>query len=389
MQTPTIRKRHHDPIEIKSLHPENHSVTPLPRERLEGVKAAYTTRAVPLDLMATLIGGEVTPKAGDLVLARIDRIGQHTRLELGTGRKAPLFVGDEVLVCYGHRYAPDQFEAEVPESLEPCHLVAAGGVAARVLSRHSKRKQATRITPLGLVGDRHGRPINLTDWSLPPLDTDAGAQYGQAFHPFPLVIASVGTAMNAGKTTAAAYLIRGLVNAGLRVGAAKLTGTGAGGDRWLMQDAGACKVLDFTDAGHVSTHKLPLAELERITTHLTDHLQAAGVDLIVVEVADGLYQEETAALLRSPTFRKRVDGILFCAGDAMGAAMGVEWLRRENLPVFAVAGSLTASPLACREVARAIDLPVLDLARLADERIYSEVEQWLGMQILDKVKVMQ
>ena len=355
-------------------------IMPLSQERLATAKSSYTTRAVPLEMIATLINGEVTPAPGDLVLARVEKLGQHTRLELGTGRKAPLFIGDEIIVSYGHRYAPDQFEAQVPESLEPCHLVAAGGIAAAMLSRHSKKKMPTRITPLGLLGNSNGRVINLSDWSLSPTDT---AQ------PLPLTLASVGTAMNAGKTTSAAYLIRGLVNAGLKVGAAKLTGTGAGGDVWLMRDAGASVVYDFTNAGHASTHQLSIEELEDITRVLTGHLQAAGVDIIVLEVADGLYQEETAALLESETFRNIVDGVMFCAGDAMGAAMGVEWLRRRQLPVFAISGALTASPLACREAERAGDLPILDLARLSSERIYSEIEQWLGVQTSDGAKVLQ
>jgi hypothetical protein len=36
-----------------------------------------------------------------------------------------LFVGDEILVAYGHRYAPAQFLAEVPPDLGGCHLNAA------------------------------------------------------------------------------------------------------------------------------------------------------------------------------------------------------------------------------------------------------------------------
>ena len=349
---------------------ESHIATLAP-ERLSMAKTAYTARSVPQELICTLIEGDLKPSPGDLVLARVEKIGQHTRLELGTGRKAPLFTGDEIVVCYGHRYAPDQFEAMVPDSLEPCHLVAAGGIAATMLSRHSKKKMPTRIVPLGLLGDKQGRVINLSAWSLPPL---------APVHPLPLTLASVGTAMNAGKTTSAAYLIRGLVNAGLKVGAAKLTGTGAGGDVWLMRDAGASVVYDFTNAGHASTHRLSVQRLEDITSLLTAHLQAADVDIIVLEVADGLYQEETAALLESRTFRDTVDGVLFCAGDAMGAAMGVEWLRQRKLPVFAVSGALTASPLACREAQRACGLPTLDLERLANEHIYTEIERWLGVQ---------
>ena len=35
----------------------------------------------------------------------------------------------EIMVAYGNRYAPDQFEAELPKTMASCHLAAAGGVA--------------------------------------------------------------------------------------------------------------------------------------------------------------------------------------------------------------------------------------------------------------------
>ncbi len=57
--------------------------------------------------------------------------------------------------------------------------------------------------------------------------------------------------MNAGKTTTAASLIKGVTAYGMKVGAAKITGTGAGGDFWFMIDSGTEPVLDFVDAGKV------------------------------------------------------------------------------------------------------------------------------------------
>jgi len=48
---------------------------------------------------------------------------------LPNGRRQTLFEGDEIIVAYANRHAPDQFEAEVPDSLSDCHLVASGGVA--------------------------------------------------------------------------------------------------------------------------------------------------------------------------------------------------------------------------------------------------------------------
>ena len=351
-------------------HPETPRsfVTPVDSARLLRAKAAYTTRRVPVGAASHLISGEVTPASGDLVLARVDRLGQHSRIELGNGRRAHLFPGDEIILCYGHRYAPDQFEGEVPDSLAPCHMVAAGGIAASALSRHAGKKAATRITPVGLLGDVHGNPVNIEDHALAS-DRPAANM--------PLTIATVGTSMNAGKTTTAAYLIRGLAKAGLKVGAAKLTGTGAGGDVWLMTDAGADLVLDFTDAGFASTHRLSAEKLESILATLTAHLQHAGSDVMVLEVADGLFQQETSTLLCSAPFRQAVDGIIFAAGDAMGAATGVNWLLDHDLPVTAISGRLTAAPLAIRETQGATGLPALGLDQLSSPDIIDMIRQRL------------
>jgi len=102
------------------------------------------------------------------VLAAIESIGQHARIEQRDGRRATLFPGDEVVVAYGHRYAPDQFEAAIPEDLGPCELVAAGGVAARVQSAHGRMSEATRLTPVGLLADGAGRRLNVRDGALAP-----------------------------------------------------------------------------------------------------------------------------------------------------------------------------------------------------------------------------
>jgi len=217
-------------------------------------------------------------------------------------------------------------------------------------------KKPTRIMPVGLLGDARGRPLNLRQFALRPVTGGRRVP----------VLAVVGTSMNAGKTTAAADLIRGLVGAGHRVGSAKVTGTGAGGDTWHAIDAGAARVLDFTDAGVPSTYLASEAELLRVFTTLTGTLAASGVDAVILEVADGLPQRETAMLLRSPAFRDFVDGIVFAANDALGAVAGAQWLAAEGLSLKAVAGCLTASPLALRETAAAVDAPVLTRAQLAD-----------------------
>lgn len=333
--------------------------------RRAALKRAYTTRRVPDGLLARLdTDPAAVPRAGDLVLARVQRVGKHASLESTGGRRCALFVGDEVLVAYGARYAPDQFEAYVPESLAPCHLAAGGGVAARVVARHGGVAEPTEIVPIGLVLDAQGRRVNLERAALPR------AEAGSAR---PLTLASLGTSMNAGKTTAAAHLIRGLVRGGLIVGGAKITGTGSGNDPGLLLDAGAAWVLDFTDCGHASTFGLELPALRDILFTIQARMSELGVDVLVLEVADGLLQRETAMLLRSPEFAQRVDGCLFSSGEAMGAIAGAAWLRGEGLPLLALAGTMTRSPLARAEAARATGLPVLGLAELGAAREATEL----------------
>ena len=320
------------------------------------LKHSYTTRHVNGHAPAGLLVGDIAPQVGDLVLARVDQLGQHKRLELRDGRRALLFPGDEIVVCYGNRYAPDQFEAEVPDDLGPCHLVAAGGIAARELSRHATVGEATRITPRGLLGAADGTPMNLAQFKLPPPAATAR----------PPTFAVVGSAMNAGKTTTAANLSRGLVAAGWSVGAAKATGTGAGGDVWFLSDAGASPVLDFTAVGLPSTYLAGEEAVERTFEELVGHLSAAQVDALVLEVADGVCHMETRALIESRRFGELVDGVLFAATDALSAAAAVEYLKDLELPLLAISGMVSASPLAAREAEAMTGLPVLDVAALRD-----------------------
>lgn len=342
-------------------------IIPQTKMNFSDVRVPYAARRVKRSDMATLLTEPCRPMAGDLVLARIDGIGQHGHLELAAGRRSRLHVGDTVVLVYGNRYAPDQFEAEVPASLAPCHLVAAGGIAAEMLSRKSNVKAATRITPLGLVGDADGWRINVGRYALA-----APRPVGHR----PPVIAVLGTSMNAGKTESATQLIKGLARGGWRVGAAKVTGTGAPGDTGNFVDAGAMRVLDFVDAGLATTYLAPLEQIERVLVTLLDTLAHDGAEVIVIEIADGLLQRETRALIESTLFRARVDAVLFAAGDAMGAVAGVQMLRELGLPVRASTGCLTASPLAMREAAAGHGLPVLNLAALSA----SDIGARLGLQ---------
>lgn len=316
------------------------------------VQFSYTTRfvstAVAQDATAfALVAGEaIEPQPGDVVIARVTTIANHKRVECENSRKATLYPGAYIALAYGHRYAADQFLAHVPNNLDHCHLVAAGGIAGLVTKMHDKITGATEIEPIGLL-TYNNTVVNLADCaplhniplSSAPLDR-------------PEVFAVLGTSMNSGKSTVMSCLVNGLMKAGLKVGAGKITGTGAGNDRMHYYDAGANEVLDFTDYGYGSTFHHDSASLRSLTVNMVDQLGRDN-DVVVVEIADGVYQKETNQLLRDDLFQQSVDQVVFAAVDALGAVAGVREIDDAGLAVACVSGVLTSSPLATRE-ARAV-----------------------------------
>jgi hypothetical protein len=234
-----------------------------------------------------------------------------------------------------------------------------------MLSSHDDMQDPTQVIPLGLLADSEG--VVTLRRCAPLQPSTAEPARWQAFRPS--VIAVLGTSMNAGKSTTVSSIVRGLTAAGYRVGAGKVTGTGAGGDSHMYKDAAATRVLDFTDFGFSSTYQLDSATVTALFTSLVDELAADEPDVIVLEIADGLLQPETSDLIADPWFRRIVDKVVFSAGDAMGAMTGLAELRRRSLDVAAVAGVLTASPLAMRETERVVDVPVASLIDLCTPEI--------------------
>jgi hypothetical protein len=347
---------------------------PISSRRLLVAKGSYTTRHLvrairsePTDFDLVRAPG-LRARSGDVTLARVVEIGQHPAIECPDSRRALLFPGDEILVAYGNRYAPDQFEAEVPQDLGMTHLVAAGGVAGQMLTRHSKMAHPTVIEPLGLLS-RAGTIVNLASYA--PHRLRRGTLVPGASSP--PVVSVIGTSMDSGKTTAAGALIRGLTAAGLHVSAGKITGTGAGRDAWLFADSGAVAVLDFTDFGHPSTYQLSFEELRALFIGIVGALGQAHPDVIILEVADGVLQAETARLLADPLFGDLVQAVVFTAVDAVGAFAGVRLLAELGIRVAAVSGVVTSSPLASREAETAASTPVVVTYELSEADVVTRV----------------
>ena len=75
----------------------------------------------------------------------------------------------------------------------------------------------------------------------------------------------------------------------------------------------------------------------------------------------------------TPSFTDWIDGIIFAANDALGAQAGIAWLSARQLPVFAITGVLTSSPLARREAEDICGLPVYHTGALARPSVSSYI----------------
>ena len=333
--------------------------------RIARAARAYSTRRARAEAMCAL-RSDLAPRSGDLLLARVTKLGQHFRLHLPNGRSRQLWTDDEIVVAYADRYAPSQYEALVPKDLGPCHLAASGGIAARVVASNAKlAKRPTELEPIGLIcPDPEAPALNLADFALDALPPAQRLM---------TTIAVVGSAMDSGKTSALAHLARGVSRLGVQVGYAKLTGTAAGGDPWLLVDAGADPVLDFTDLGFASTSRVSTPVLERACEQLVLQLQHAGAEVALLEIADGLFQPETAALLASPRLRALVDGMLYASVDALGAAHGAHLIGSQGHNLLGLTGMLATAPLLVREAQAATDLPVYERSDLADPSVAAKL----------------
>lgn len=188
----------------------------------------------------------------------------------------------------------------------------------------------------------------------------------------------VGTMMNAGKTTTATAMIYGAARRGMIVGAAKITGTASGKDVSQMHDAGARRAMDFTACGWPSTFLCSAEELEEIFLTLYASLLRIEPDLVVLELADGVIQRETGFLLRSPLFRSCLTGVVLAAGDAMGAEAAAGRLRALGLPLLAVSGRTSMSPLLVGETETVTGLPCLTRQQLEGGAVLELLPQAVG-----------
>jgi hypothetical protein len=313
------------------------------------MRTPYVLRRVPEASFASLLALSDQPRPGDVALAQMEKIGRNANLELSNGRRCSLHEGDVLAVVFGNRYATMQFEGYARLDEDRCDLLSMGGVCGLVESKHEKAADPSKLRLIGFIGDPDGRLLRLRQFALAPRLSSSQ----------PHVVVVCGTSMDAGKTYTALSLIMGLRQQGFRVAAIKLTGTATGKDTWNMLDAGACIALDFVDGGLPSTYLCSADELVALHHLLIAHAASHEPNYVVVEIADGLLQNETAALLQNRRFTRTVDAWVFAAGDPLGAAGGVGVLRKWGIEPLAISGVVSMSALGIRETQIATELPCL------------------------------
>jgi hypothetical protein len=335
----------------------------------QSAKWSFSTRRVDQTRTAGLNTNFAAVRPGDLILGRIIAISQHQRIQLPSGRPSSLYPGDLIVMPCGARYAPDQFEGLAKIDPDECDMLAGGGCLGQMLSRNERIKAPTRVQPLGRITDAGGAVINVADYAIPRAE-------GRATLP---VIAGLGTAMNSGKTTATVALSHGLTRAGWRVATIKATGTGAFGDYNEYVDTGAHMVADFTDSGMVTTYLEPLTRIKSGIADLLWYAEVSGADVVVMEVADGLFQRETAGLVADAAFRQGLAGVVFACGDALAASGGVAELARHNLRPVALTGIVSCSPMATLEAQAATGVQVMTRGQLLDPAEANRIATLVGV----------
>lgn len=327
-----------------------------PSPQLAKAKWSFATRRVAHEDAVSMATDFENTNHGDLILGRVMSIGKHGGIQLASGRRSELFSGDLVVLPCAARYAPDQFEGTAEIDPKGADMLASGGCLGKVRAKNERVKPPTQVLPIGRLTNSAGKAVNVADYALPdPVQPST----------IP-VIAVFGAAMNSGKTLATARLGYGLRQTGLRVATIKATGTGSFGDFNEYEDTGVQYIADFTDAGLATTYLVPLPEIKKSIERLLADAEHHECDVVVMEVADGLFQRESAALLADDDFRQRISGMVFACGDAVAAAGGVQELRRLGYEPEALTGMLSCSPMAIAEAQAATGIRVMTKGELSD-----------------------
>jgi hypothetical protein len=311
-----------------------------------------------------------------LAVRALDTKTVYNQLEGADGVFRTVVAGQTLVGALGERQALKGYSGRIPRHIAPgdiLHVQNMGGILGRVQNEHPDLGPALRVEVLGavLVGDppRHAR---IQDTAIEPVETLTASA--------PLVMVS-GTAMNTGKTFAAAALVGGLTARGLRVAAAKLTGAALQRDVRAMVAQGAIASASFTEAGAVATTG---RDMVPIAKGLIAHLNDANPDVLVLELGDGVIGPYGVdQILQDMEMQRLTAAHVLAAADLAGAWAADQLFRtRYRAELAVVVGPATDTEVGRRYIQTALGVPAFNarsepdaLAGLVAEAV-TEAKAW-------------
>lgn len=307
------------------------------------------------------INNSYTPVSGDVAIFEIIETGKHETIQSESKRNVGIFPGDYIMACFADRYATSQFEGYVPSApTQMLHILGAGGAIGIVKSKNWSLKdiEPTSVKLIGYCCDENNQVINSKFYNKKKVKFNGHVPNDAK------IILSIGSTMDSGKTTTAAFLARGLKQNDKKVAFIKFTGTSYTKDKDFVYDCGADVAIDFSDMGFPSTYMCGKEELLDLYQSLLTSLEPEKPDYIVMEIADGLMQRETNFLLKSREFLNTIHSVIFSCGDSLGAFYGIQYLKELGIEPAAISGCFTMSPLLIEEVIEHSSMNVLNIDQL-------------------------
>ncbi|MEP0545661.1 MAG: hypothetical protein ABJF88_01890 [Rhodothermales bacterium] len=297
-----------------------------------------------------------------LAVRALDTKEVYNQIEGADGVFRTIQAGDILVGALGERQALKGYSGRIPRTILPgdtLHVLNMGGILGRCTSDHPDLGPALRVEVLGaVVTSEEGRHARIQDHAIESAEHLA--------HSAPLVFVS-GTAMNTGKTHAAAELVAGLTQRGFRVAAAKLTGASLMRDVRAMAAHGAVCTATFTEAGVVAStgqNMVPIAK------GLIAHLNACAPDVIVLELGDGIIGPYGVDdILQDMEMQRLTAAHVLAATDLAGAWAADQLFRnRYRAELAVVVGPATDTEVGRRYLKNTLGVPGIN-ARSEAERL--------------------
>ncbi|GAB4226086.1 MAG: hypothetical protein Kow0032_03000 [Methyloligellaceae bacterium] len=303
-------------------------------------------------------------QTGDYVACEvIGEPGPLYRIELVSGRRTPVLPGDLLIGALGSRAATHECVGDWRETEEDLrlHQLTGAGLFGKVVSNSRWAGRPMELLYTGhVVRPPSGGKVNIADFVAP----GGGAEFSK-----PVVLVA-GTSMSAGKTLTGRAIVHALKRSGFSVTAAKLAGAAGYKDVLSFADAGADHVLDYVDAGLVSTVCAP-EDYEAALEVLLAQMAATDGAVAVCEIGASPMEPYNGALALA-RLAPHVRLFALCASDAY-AARG--FCEISDLQPDFIAGPAANNTASAALVKKLTGLPALDVSSREGEAALAQLLQ--------------